>query len=85
MKDKMQLYKGTSLDTFLKIRSILDQNHINYDTENKLAGGLARTASLFMVFGRPSAGMPEDHRQDYIIYVAEADYEKAKQTLGYIQ
>ncbi len=37
-----------------------------------------------LVFGRPSSGLQDEHRQDFKIFVDEDEYDKAKGLIGYI-
>lgn len=84
MSDKAQLYRGNSVDIFLKIRAILEEHGIRYDTQSRLDGGILKLVGSLFTLGRPSVGLPEDHRQSYFIYVDQEDYEKAKRAVGYI-
>lgn len=80
-----QLYHGNSMEDFLKIKSILDKNGINYETENKLESGAGNMLMNMLAFGRPAVGRGEEHRQVYNIYVDDSDYTKAKDVIGYIR
>ena len=81
---RMQLYNGNSLDDFLHIKSILERNNIRFDTENTLSGGKGRMLGNLLVFGRPSSGLQDEHRQDFKIFVDEHEYYhgSAKNNLG---
>ena len=81
---RMQLDNGNSLDDFLHIKSILERNNIRFDTENTLSGGKGRMLGNLLVFGRPSSGLQDEHRQDFKIFVDEHEYDKAKGLIGYI-
>lgn len=84
MNEKTQLYRGNSVDAFLKIRAVLEKYGIPYDTESQIDGGILKLVGSLFTLGRPAAGLPEDHRQNYTIYVDKEDYEKARQAVGFI-
>lgn len=84
MNEKTQLYRGSSVDIFLKIRAVLEKSGIPYDTESNTDGGILRLIGTLFTLGRPAAGLPDDHRQSYTIYVDKENYEKAREAVGFI-
>lgn len=79
--DKTLLYQGDSLETYLKIKNILNDNQINYDEKIQNGSGTGDFLSKLFVFGKGSLGLNEERRQSYNIFVGAADYEDAVQLL----
>lgn len=75
------LYQGDSLETYLKIKNILNDNQVDYEEKIQNGGSAGDFLTKLFVFGQGSMGLNDERRQTYHIFVEEADYEKAVRVL----
>ena len=72
------LYEGDSLDQYLYIKQILQENHISYNEKIKSGNPLLHFLTLFFVTGRGSLGLNRERANVYCIYVECAKFEAAR-------
>ena len=73
-----KVFSGTSLDEVLKIQNTLRENQIDCLGRSKLSDGLKSFFVRLFAFGvGGGVNSREEHRQNYHIFVKEADYERA--------
>lgn len=72
------LYEGNSLDQYLYIKRILQENHIPYKEKIKPGNNLLHFLTLFFVAGRGSFGLNRERDNVYCIYIDSAEFETAR-------
>lgn len=77
MNDRI-LYEGSSLEQYLYIKRILQENHIPYKEKIKSGNNLLHFLTLFFVTGRGSFGLNRERDNVYCIYVNRAEFETAR-------
>lgn len=74
----LTLYEGDSLDEYLYIKQILQENHIPYKEKIKSRNNLLHFLTLFFVTGRGSLGLNRERANIYHIYVEPAKLDTAQ-------
>lgn len=80
--NKVILYSGNSLETYLSIKSKLEINKIKFIEQAKSNDNFWGFIYKLFIVGRGSLGLPYEHETKYTIYVKTEDYDKAKQLLN---
>lgn len=79
--NKKILYRGSSLETFLRIKNLLEEKNIPYDVMNKSNDSWIRFFLMILFRATALYGTNGEHERMYFIYVSNEDYD-ALQPIG---